>query len=45
MRKLALSEKTVESHVRQIMLKLQLSESPHDNRRVLAVLHVLRAGA
>lgn len=41
---LFLSEKTIESHVRQILTKLDITESPSDNRRVLAVLRYLRAG-
>jgi DNA-binding NarL/FixJ family response regulator len=40
--RLFLSGKTVEAHVRRIMQKLDLHESPDDNRRVLAVLHLLR---
>jgi DNA-binding NarL/FixJ family response regulator len=40
--RLFLSGKTVEAHVRRIMQKLDLHESPDDNRRVLAVLHFLR---
>ncbi len=38
-----LSQKTVESHVRNIFTRLNLSESPHSSRRVLAVLAYLRA--
>jgi len=37
-----LSDKTVETYVRQIMQKLDLHNSPQDNRRVLAVLEYLR---
>ena len=40
---LFLSKKTVETHVRTIFLKLDLTMSPDDDRRVLAVLTMLRA--
>ena len=40
---LTLSEKTVETHVRSIMLKLGLHDSPGDNRRVQAVLRYLKS--
>lgn len=43
--RLFLSPKTVESHIRHIMQKLELGESPDDNRRVLAVLEFLRPDA
>jgi DNA-binding NarL/FixJ family response regulator len=39
---LFVSPKTVEAHVRQILLKLGLHESPDDHRRVLATLVYLR---
>jgi serine/threonine-protein kinase len=39
---LFLSGKTVEAHVHQIFQKLGLEQSPHDHRRVLAVLAFLR---
>ena len=35
------SEGTVEKHVRSILIKLDLPESPSDHRRVLAVLRFL----
>jgi DNA-binding NarL/FixJ family response regulator len=42
-RQLFLSKKTVEAHVRTIFLKLDLTMSPDDDRRVLAVLTMLRS--
>ena len=41
--RLFVSTKTVEAHVRQILLKLDLPESPGDHRRVLAVPTYLRS--
>ena len=41
--RLFVSAKTVEAHVRQILLKLDLPESPADHRRILAVLTYLRS--
>ena len=43
--KLFLSDNTVESHVKNILSKLDLDESFDSNRRVLAVLSYLRRGA
>jgi DNA-binding NarL/FixJ family response regulator len=40
--RLYLSTKTVEGHVGSIMTKLQITDSRHENRRVLAVIHYLR---
>lgn len=40
--RLVLSERTVEAHVRHVLVKLDLPESDQDNRRVLAVLTHLR---
>lgn len=40
---LFLSRKTVDSHISQIFLRLDLRESPEDQRRVLAVLTFLRS--
>ena len=40
---LVVSERAVEKHVTSIFSKLDLETSPHDHRRVLAVLTYLRA--
>ena len=42
--RLFLSPRTVETHIRQIFLKLDLREAPAYHRRVVAVLTFLRAG-
>jgi len=42
-RALSVSPKTVETHIRQILLKLDVHESADDHRRVLAVLTYLRS--
>jgi DNA-binding NarL/FixJ family response regulator len=41
---LFLSRKTVDAHISQIFLKLDVRESPENHRRVLAVLAFLRSG-
>ena len=42
--RLAITERTVEAHVTQILQKLRLDDSPDQHRRVLAVLTNLRGG-
>jgi DNA-binding NarL/FixJ family response regulator len=42
-RLLSVSLKTVEAHIRQILLKLGLPASPDDHRRVRVVLTFLRS--
>jgi DNA-binding NarL/FixJ family response regulator len=44
-RRLFITERTVEAHVKAIFLKLEIDQAPDTNRRVLAVLAFLRAGA
>jgi DNA-binding NarL/FixJ family response regulator len=44
-RRLVVSERTVEGHVRHVLLKLDLAESEDGHRRVLAVLTYLRSRA
>jgi serine/threonine-protein kinase len=41
--RLYVTERTVEAHVSQVFLKLNLDESPHSHRRVLAALTFLRS--
>jgi DNA-binding NarL/FixJ family response regulator len=41
--RLFVSERTVEAHVRHLLVKLQIPETEHGHRRVLAVLTHLRA--
>ena len=41
--RLVVTERTVEAHVKQIFMKLNLDTSPESHRRVLAVLAYLRA--
>jgi len=41
-KRLFITERTVEKHVKSILAKLRLPESPDDHRRVLAVLAYLR---
>jgi serine/threonine-protein kinase PknK len=40
-KRLWVTEGTVEKHVRSVLAKLHLSETPDDHRRVLAVLAFL----
>jgi DNA-binding NarL/FixJ family response regulator len=41
--RLVISPRTVESHVRSVFMKLGITESPDNSRRVLAVLAFLQA--
>jgi DNA-binding NarL/FixJ family response regulator len=41
--RLFITERTVEKHARNIFMKLRLPATPHDHRRVLAVIAYLRA--
>jgi DNA-binding NarL/FixJ family response regulator len=42
--RLRMGDRTLEAHIRQILLKLGLEQSPDDHRRVLAVLRYLQDG-
>ena len=44
-RRLFITERTVEAHVKQIFVKLRIDQAPETNRRVLAVLAFLRSDA
>lgn len=44
-RRLFITERTVEAHVKQIFQKLGIGQAPETNRRVLAVLAFLRSNA
>jgi DNA-binding NarL/FixJ family response regulator len=44
-RRLFITERTVEAHVKQIFLKLEIDQAPETNRRVLAVLAFLRSAS
>jgi serine/threonine-protein kinase len=44
-RRLFITERTVEAHVKQIFQRLRIAQAPETNRRVLAVLVFLRSGA
>jgi DNA-binding NarL/FixJ family response regulator len=40
--RLGVGDRTLEAHIRQVLIKLDLEPSPEDHRRVLAVLHYLQ---
>jgi serine/threonine-protein kinase PknK len=42
-RRLWLTERTVENHVRSVLMKIDLSSTPDDHRRVAAVVAFLRS--
>ena len=44
-RRLVLADRTVEGHVRSVLMKLDLPESDESHRRVLAVITYLRGRA
>ena len=43
--RLGVGDKTIEAHVHNVFMKLQLEETPDDHRRVLAVLAYLRGAS
>jgi DNA-binding NarL/FixJ family response regulator len=43
--RLGVGERTLEAHIRQVLVKLDLEPSPDDHRRVLAVLRYLQSRA
>ena len=40
--RLGIGDRTLEAHIRQVLVKLDLDPSPVDHRRVLAVLRYLQ---
>ena len=43
--RLGVGDKTIEAHVHNVFMKLELEETPDDHRRVLAVLAYLRGAS